>query len=366
MGARSRILAVIVALAGCPMAAGAQATAAGGLLGAAPVYREFRDWVVVCDNTRACFAKCQGDEMAGSTGYLSVAREPGPGGKLVVSIEDWDEEHPADPSTLRLDGKRLAEDPGWRTQDKGEVDTLEGAAALVLLRAIADGRALGYGEAEYPSKVSLAGLKAALLAIDEDQGRLGAQDAFVRVGPRPASSNPPAAAVPILHAPPPGPPLEHATAFAAAVRRAQAGLLKQRECEDETVGRDDEAFALGQGEALIVLNCIYGAYQVGSLVFVAPRASPERARLLVLPTPPTAMPDPDGGGWVTDADWDAKRSILSESAKGRGLADCGSSTQWAFDGEHFRIAAYNALNRCTGGPPGDWAAVYRTRVVAGP
>jgi hypothetical protein len=366
MKTRIQLLAVVLALAGGPAAVAAEAPSPG-LLGAAPVYREIKDWVVVCDNSRACFAKYQGDEMTGSTGYLSVSREAGPGGRLVVSIEDWDGDHPPDRSTLRLDGKPVPDDPSWASRDKGDVDVLEGVAALRFLQSVDDGRTLRYG-AEKRSAVSLAGLKAALLVMDEDQGRLGVEDAFVRIGPKPATSAAAAMAIPVLHAAPPSPPLEHPAAFAAAVRRAQAAILKKKECETPMKDgpRGDEAFALGRADVLILLDCIYGAYQVSSVVFRAPRGAPDKARLLLLPLPPTALPNPDGGGDLVSADWDPKRSVLSEHSKGRGIADCGDSTQWVFDGERFRVASYNSLGRCTGGPPGDWPTVYRTRVVVGP
>jgi len=45
------------------------------------------------------------------------------------------------------------------------------------------------------------------------------------------------------------------------------------------------------------------------------------------------------------------------------MADCGESTEWAFDGSQFHISSYNRLDRCGGGPPGDWPTLYRTTTV---
>jgi hypothetical protein len=57
------------------------------VLGAQPEYREIKDWVLACDNTHACFAKYDAaDDGSGGGGYLSVARDAGPNGKLAVTI----------------------------------------------------------------------------------------------------------------------------------------------------------------------------------------------------------------------------------------------------------------------------------------
>ena len=52
---------------------------------------------------------------------------------------------------------------------------------------------------------------------------------------------------------------------------------------------------------------------------------------------------------------------LSHFAKGRGLADCGESAAWAFDGQDFRLQRYHRLGWCRGGNPGDWPTLWRTR-----
>jgi hypothetical protein len=85
-----------------------------------------------------------------------------------------------------------------------------------------------------------------------------------------------------------------------------------------------------------------------------------------MPLEPTADPknttDENLGEYVS-GEWDAKTATFSESSKGRGLADCGTSSGWTFDGAAFQLSSYSAQIRCGGGPPGDWPTLYRTRVV---
>ena len=63
----------------------------------------------------------------------------------------------------------------------------------------------------------------------------------------------------------------------------------------------------------------------------------------------------------TNADFDPATATLSQYAKGRGVADCGVSASWRFDGERFVLKAYALLDRCGGVQPGDWIDLWRTR-----
>ncbi|MDR3512487.1 MAG: DUF1176 domain-containing protein [Caulobacteraceae bacterium] len=333
--------------------------------GAAPVYREIKDWVLACDNTRVCFARYDPAADGAGGGYLSIAREPGPAGGLTLSLEVVDGDGAPSPASLRLDGRPIGALP-WTLDPAAQTATLQGPAAAGLVRALKDGSRLAYSPARGAPFVSLAGMKAALLAMDEDQGRLDGETALIRTGPRPASAVPAGPPLPVVRASPTPDNLPDAAAFAAAVRRARADVLRQHECEPEAAS-NDEAHALGPGEALVMLGCINAAYQGSVVALRAPRNAPAKARVLVLPLPPTADPaniTPDVVGEYVGADWDEKTASFSESSKGRGLADCGSSSTWTFDGKAFQLTQYNALTRCGGGPPGDWPTIYRAWVAA--
>jgi hypothetical protein len=348
---------------------GGFAAAAGpapAFLGAPPVYREIKDWVLACDNTRVCFAKyVPADEGAAGGGYLSIARDAGPTGALVISLEEDVDGAVPSPGSLALDGRPLA-GTAWKADAKSQTAALNGDAAMAFLRAIADGKVLSYSNGKTTQTVSLSGMKAALLAMDEDQGRLDGQTALARPGPKPASDVPAALPVPVVHAAAPTKPLAGGAAFAAAVRRGQAAALKAHECEDDFLTAD-QAEPLNDHESLVTLGCVSGAYQASVLIFRAPRDAAQKAAEIILPLQPT-LTDADSrptdrGEYVAEDGWDPKTASFDESAKGRGMADCGESSEWAFDGSQFHLASYSRLDRCGGGPPGDWPTLYRTTTV---
>lgn len=340
------------------------APAPARILGAAPVYREIGDWIVACDNTRACLAKFVAADDSTGGAYVSVARGAGPGGRLMVTVANFAEDGPAriDPARLRLDGKPLAIS-GWSVQAADHSARLEGPGALRLLRAAADAHTLALSAAADAPVASLSGLKAVLLVIDEDQGRLDGVTALARPGAKPATSVPPGAPPPMIVTAPKAAPLAHPAAFAAAVRRAQVALLKRHDC-DSDMADSDAAAGLDAAEAVVVLGCRRAAYQASAMVFRAPRTAPAQARPVVMPRQPTlgadAFPPEVVGEYVTDDGWDAATASFTEASKGRGLADCGESTTWTFDGRDFQLAAFSRQERC-GGPPDDWPTLYRTR-----
>ena len=358
--------AALALLAGVHAAA-ATAIPYAPVLGAQPEYREIKDWVLACDNTRACFAKyVAADDGAGGGGYLSIEREAGPTGALEVTIVGDQDASPAlpGPGGPLLDGKPLGAF-AWTRDAKTESLTLRGAAAERFIRAIGDGARLAYGPGKGAPYVSLSGMKAALLAMDDDQGRLGGVTALARPGPKPASTVPPATPAPVIYARPTPDNLPNSAAFAAAVRKAEARVLKAHDCYAEQAAQD-QAHALDGANAIVILGCMEAAYQGTVLVFEAPRDAPAKAHQLFMPLEPRLDPgdSTNSDGEYTEGDWDPKSAAFGQSAKGRGIADCGSSSTWTWTGQAFQLSDYDALVRCGGGPvAGEWPTIYRTRVI---
>jgi hypothetical protein len=328
---------------------------------ATPVYREVRDWVVVCDNVRACQARSAPEEDGTHDGFLEISRGSGPRGRIKVSLMTPDAERAPRSGSIRLDARPVAVQPAWRLESAEQALVLEGRDALAFMRAIRDGGVLAYSEGETVHTVSLSGLTGALLAIDEAQGRLGTAGAFIRVGGRPDAAVPAGGELPVVMAAP-AETGGAAAGFAARVRRAQGAALAAHQCEDD-VSDADAAYPLTRSEVLVLLGCLRGAYQSSVLVLRAPRDAPERAKVVVMPPAPGDPPRAaeDLGVYLAEDGWDSKTATLFEHAKGRGLGDCGSSTSWTFDGAQFHLAGATRLDRCAGGPPGDWPVLYRTR-----
>nr|WP_295375398.1 DUF1176 domain-containing protein [Pseudoxanthomonas sp.] len=341
-----------------------------GASAATPIYRQFKDWVVACDNTVRCEAR-GANEI--SPLMLRLIAEAGPAGGLSLALESG---MPIDVATLRVDGRPLALDARYWTlsPEHDGVQTLDShdpERVRTLLEALRNGHELTFGDGEDQRGVPLDGLNASLLLIDETQGRLGNVTALLRGGDKPASQVPAAPALPPAVKPAPAlPPLGEDTRerLIGAVRREQSALLEKEECyrpaeDDPADNHFDTAVALTSREALVLIECWRGAYQSSHLAFRAPINRPAEARRLVLPMP--MVPSPDSGRQVawdafTNAGYNNDESVLYHMAKGRGMADCGESASWVFDGRDFHLAHWNYLGGCRGGEPGDWPALWRS------
>ncbi len=333
-------------------------------IAAQPVYREIKDFVVACDNGGACQALGLAQEDGGDPLLLDLRRDAGSAGGATLRLSAARRFAARD---LRVEGQATAlSSLPWRDagDDAGGALELQDAGAIakfVDLARNADAIAIGHGDDA--QTLSLSGFSAALLLIDETQGRLGNETAWLRRGARPASSVPPAPALPSL------PPAQataalsgtEATRLIAAVRRQQGKSIASEECD--APHRDispDLAYALSGGEALVLLNCFNGAYQSSSLGFRIDRGGRAPVRRLVLQGPIKIGEDGGRIDYFTNADYDPATATLLHSAKGRGLADCGEAATWRFDGREFRLASYSYLGRCSGAEPGNWPALFRS------
>lgn len=329
-----------------------------------PIYREIKDFVVACDNLRTCSVRWAPEEGDGGfEAYFDIAREGGPAGRLRVSLGASNEEAARpDVRTLTMDGVAFGRNLRWRYDPEAAAMVVEGAEALTYLRALSNGDVLTFSDGKQQRPVTLNGLKAALLAVDEAQGRLGTVGAYVRTGPKPDAGVPAPPPAPVVVARRPEPALKVPPGFAAKVRRTQAKVLEAGDCDPER--RDaDAAYPLNRGEVLVALGCMMHAYQSSMLLFRAPREAPERATPVVMPLAAgDTPPGPEDRGRYVEGEWSPESATFFEAAKGRGLADCGQSTTWAFDGAAFRLAEAHRMHRCSGGPPGDWPTVYQSKV----
>ncbi|WP_189644793.1 DUF1176 domain-containing protein [Luteimonas gilva] len=333
-------------------------------MAAQPLYREIKDFVVACDNGGACRALGLAQEDGGNPLLLDLHRDAGPSGKATLRLSAARRFAARD---LRVDGKTSTVSAlPWR--DAGDANG--GALELQDPNAIAkfvdlarNAGAITIGRGQDSANLSLSGFSAALLLVDETQGRIGNETAWLRRGAKPASAVPAAGALPALPPPPKSAALSRAqaTSLIAAVRRQQSKLIAGEECDTSNPDLSpDSAYALSGDEALVLLNCFNGAYQSASLGFRIDRAGRGPARRLVLQAP-IRTGDNDGRiDYFTNADYDPASATLSHAAKGRGLGDCGEAASWRFDGREFRLASYAYLGRCSGADPGDWPTLFRS------
>lgn len=331
---------------------------------AEPVYRTFRDVVVACDNVRRCAAIGVGDGASGLV--LSLRRDAGadgaqalvlqaPGG--TVGTSDMTLDGAAAPAIVAL--------PWQRDASESATVRIEDPTAIArFIDLVRDGTHLGDGAER---SVSLSGLNAALLYIDEHQQRLDTPGAWGRRGERDDAAVPPAPALPVLAksaASPPPLPEDEAGRLIRSVREAQAAALHAEECDAAggafDVSRQDAAFPLDATQALVFVTCYSGAYQSAALVFRAARDGTGATRL-TLPAPRlSADSEPrEDFRLLVGAGYDPRTGTLSQHARGRGIGDCGYRASWQFDGQAFALSHYAEMTRCGGLGPDDWPVLWR-------
>lgn len=185
----------------------------------------------------------------------------------------------------------------------------------------------------------LSGLTAALLWIDEQQGRIGSE----RVAKAPPANRQ------IVATRDPEPIPDTLLARHAANSQCEPPNL--------LVNRADQwSFRMSATETLHMLPCWSAAYNFGWLVYVQNQYE-TRQQYFAFPS--------QAGGWMASADltnagYDAQTLTLSSFAKGRGLGDCGTSGIWQWDGYTFALLEFSAKYECDGeGYPGEFPIIYR-------
>jgi hypothetical protein len=224
---------------------------------------------------------------------------------------------------LEIDGRLI----GQVSVDKNTlVADLPPVMVSALLQALPGTSTVEFVNGELHWQLSGTGATAALLKMDEFQGRVGTPSALVRKGSRSESSVRPPLPVPTLVLP----PLPKAqVGDDTFTRRHASELLKalraatpQDECSDlhESNGEAPElrALRLSNTQMLVSTRCWLAAYNAGAGHWLVNTQPPFKAVLVN-----TVANDVDESG------------TLSASHKGRGLGDCWSTDEWNWDGQRF-------------------------------
>jgi hypothetical protein len=334
--------------------------AATGSAAAAPVqsYDGYKSWLVACDNTLSCVAKGFGEGEIRAE--LKIERDGGPNGNPIATLAS---EAVFAARDISLDGKPLGLDMATWTRSTEDADatiltTDDLPAIQALVARLRSAKMLTLGRAEVP----LDGLSAALLRMDDRQGRIDGTTALIRRGAKPTDSVPAPPVIPAIRE-------RRVTAILSAgetdtliakVRTEQRAVFAKEECEEEPGAMTAEAFALDARQALAFVPCIMGAYQGSSLAFIVPRDG-KPSRQLTLPAPYLGATAEDGSvSWFTEAGFDADSGTVSTAAKGRGMADCGMSASWIWDGAAFNLSSMTLQQNCGGLYPGDWPTLFRS------
>ncbi|MDP3256359.1 MAG: DUF1176 domain-containing protein [Bosea sp. (in: a-proteobacteria)] len=324
--------------------------------------KTFRDWVAGCDNTKTCTALSLPAETDDEIAFLRLDRPAGPEGAPTLALKLRGQKlKKSFAIALALDGTPFpgAGQPLQGTSVDGEVAeiTLPAATAEALIAAARNATTLTAQIEAASFKVSLAGAVAAMLWIDERQGRLNTPGALIRkgtTGTAPAAPDLPV----IVSRPASGKALSKAEA--ATLVKAMRAEVNRREpdsCEDMPDGFTDSdgAWALGDALRLVAIACSRGAYNVASQFWLVGGRNVARAR---------PAPFQGAGGSpaneLINADFDPKTGHVSFYAKARGIGDCGRSGAYGWDGKGFAVLRMSEMSECRLIPGDDWITLFRS------
>jgi hypothetical protein len=330
---------------------------------AAPEPKGFRDWMAGCDNLKSCSALSVPSDGIDTIAYLRLERPAGPEGaaKLVLRLRgDW--QKPPLAIDLKLDGAAfpVGGKPMPVSAD-GDLATVafQPAETAAFIEAARKATKLSVAAPGITAEVSLVGAVAALLWIDEQQGRLNTTSALIRKGS--AGTVPAAPALPVIMAKPSSGTLSEkdAKALAAALRKQ----IKQRDpdqCEDgEMTTKHDTAWRLDSKRSLASLTCSLGAYNASNAFWVVENGAVAAARPVEFP-----WNDDSEKNVLINGEFDPKTGRIDYFARGRGIGDCGATGGYAWTGAGFALTGFSMMGECRGIGSDDWITLFHSEVKA--
>jgi len=299
----------------------------------------YKDWIVGCDNTRSCEAVALVPEDGDPGDYLmlTVTRDGVPGAVATLDVPLPDHTPVGARYYLTIDGKSPT--LIWASTDleanvlltRGLLDTLAAGSQIALTNA--QGKTI--------ATASLGGLAASLLAIDDQQGRVGTSAALKAVGTKPDVASAPAKPLIVV----PARSNHPARTITAAMATKLIGPDNAK-CEYSNGKVAPESWRLDNAHTAVVINhpCGNGAYNFFSSVYILDESGP--------PHPAAFDADPGmgeaGDTDLTNGGWDPKTQRITSYAKGRGIGDCGTLQSYAWDGTRFRLSQRTEMSECRG------------------
>ncbi|MFH0129015.1 DUF1176 domain-containing protein [Variovorax sp. VaC1] len=309
-----------------------------------PVAFSHNDWEIVCDNTRTCRAAgYQVDRGDSAPVSMLITRAAGPATAIEIQLQLGGESDVKGAVRLKVGKASISGLQGSDSElDAGQVRTI-----LPELLKSDEATVTAGGGRKWA--LSLAGLNAVLLKMDEAQGRIGTPGALVRRGSNPESSVLPSVPMPVVHTI--TPPKKHPGDDALAARIFPALNLNDAQSLCNSTDKVDatsvQVDRLSDSKVLLSLGCDVGAYNSTSLLWIANDK------------PPYAPVAIDASG-----DYDGKDASVTSTMKTRGIGDCMSVETWHFNGKDFVRTSATMDSMCRGFPGGAWSLPrYVSRIV---
>jgi hypothetical protein len=303
-----------------------------------------KDWELACDNTRTCRAAgYQSEDGKSDPVSILLTRPAGPATEVGIDLRVGGEDEVKGPLRLKVgpvDIAGLAGDPARLQPEQ---------ARRLLPELLRNEQAAVTAAGGKRWTVSLAGLNAVLLKMDEIQGRLGTPSALIRRGGKAESSVPPGLPIPVVTAVLPAKPRPTDAALGATIFPSLDLRQAKEDCNPSQPLNADAAMIerLTEASVLVSLSCGTGAYNEMNFLWIANDKAPHAPRAV------------KAHGEFNPAD-----GSVSAFYKGRGVADCGSIETAHFDGKDFVRSTEAGDSLCRGFGGGAWSLPrYVSRVV---
>jgi hypothetical protein len=139
-----------------------------------------------------------------------------------------------------------------------------------------------------------------------------------------------------------------ANATLAARLRRRLGAQLGRDCDADDAATFDTVEPLTAKQALVGLHCSRGAYNYWSRWYVVTDRNVQAARAALFLDHPAAKARKDDS-YLVNGGYDASTGRFGAFSKGRGLGDCGSFSEWGWDGARFLLIERREYYECRGG-----------------
>jgi hypothetical protein len=310
----------------------------------------FKDWIIGCDNVGRCEAQSlapEGADFFENAYTVGIRRDVSPR----AGVEVWFPTEERGVLDFIVDGRKLAS-----ASAEGSYATVRGSQATELAIAMARGTRMEIKTGDKGlARPPLAGSSAALRYMDAHQGHAGTTAALVATGSRSEGTvkpDPQSSTVPQVV---PDPAIS-ATPLSSAER---ASAIKLADCADLVEPSDQlEVFSLSGSQALVLVPCGRGAYNINSVALVATGLAGNRS---FVPAKLDSQPGPGVKGVdysrLTNGSFDSTTGRLSNYYKGRVIGDCGDQQEYIWDGAGFRLVEARMMNECRGSR--EWITVGR-------
>ncbi len=318
----------------------------------------FKDWTVVCDNIRHCTAfgfQPDGDD---DLVFLKVERDGDAGAAPRLNLALGDEDLRGKVWSVALDGQPIPQLARLKAREPAEsyypAVALGSAEAALMLGKLPNGQEIQVTGPDGKSRrISLAGSSAALRWMDAQQQRAGTVTALVAKGDKPASTVPPPPAVPrVVRG-----PLQSQAGLSDTLPKSVLAQFPD-DCDTPLSAdtRDPIIARLSPGVVLWGDVCSVAAYQSSYVLFLADEKGRNPQPLVLTNGEGRPLEFPDIG-FAFDPD----TMTLANFYKGRGVADCGGSSTWVWDGKAFQLTEETFMDLCRMLQPDAWPASYTSR-----